>query len=358
LLKASIALVGVAFAALAIGWITGQDLLLYASIACSALGGIALLRTTLAERKRTTAGEEAPAGRTRRRKTKLGQAAGKRKKPAPSFAEEELVDEPRSSVRSVRGLSSPDGAPTLLGPSGAVHPDGEPGDRAPDGSTAEGSVVDFRSRLAAALDTSSLEDELAAEGGEFEDDSLDSGFTERDLMTGGSRKDFLIGEDEGKTVGPAVVRAPGAVDSSVGAVEEEEELAPDWIRIDDLPRIGRSSAFARGSRGPAARAPSESPASGVVPASRPSAGRAKGKNQPSAAKPSPKKPAASKGGGASGSRATSKRKPSTSSVTTGRSAAGPKRGSPTGGAKTPSKPAKPGVTGRKPGPGRPPRPRP
>ncbi|MGQ0678050.1 MAG: hypothetical protein ACT4OM_00060 [Actinomycetota bacterium] len=50
--KASIILVVLAFAALAYGWVQGNDPLLYGSIALSALAGFALLRSTFAERKR------------------------------------------------------------------------------------------------------------------------------------------------------------------------------------------------------------------------------------------------------------------------------------------------------------------
>jgi hypothetical protein len=50
--KASIGLVVLAFITLAYGWIRGIDILLYGSIAFSALAGVALLRSTLIERRK------------------------------------------------------------------------------------------------------------------------------------------------------------------------------------------------------------------------------------------------------------------------------------------------------------------
>lgn len=79
--KASIALVLIAFGALAYGWLSNDDTILYASIGASILAGLFLLRATLADRKAGYAPEpkaprpERPAREPRERKPRKGEAA-------------------------------------------------------------------------------------------------------------------------------------------------------------------------------------------------------------------------------------------------------------------------------------------
>jgi hypothetical protein len=84
--KASIALVLIAFGALAYGWLSNDDTILYASIGASILAGLFLLRATLADRKAGYAPEpkaprpERPAREPRERKPKKGEAAPARQR--------------------------------------------------------------------------------------------------------------------------------------------------------------------------------------------------------------------------------------------------------------------------------------
>lgn len=151
-MKFSIALVLVAFAALAFGWVTGQDVVLYASIACSAVAGLALLRSTLQERK---AG--GGAGRSKKRPAQSSDQPGaqrtKRKRRLPigrrrrTESEKNQMFEPPPTVRTVRDPAEIARAqwPEQGGGSYVEGPGG--------------SIMDFRSRLAAALDASPEADE-------------------------------------------------------------------------------------------------------------------------------------------------------------------------------------------------------
>jgi hypothetical protein len=398
LLKASIALVGVAFAALAVGWVTGLDILLYASIVCSALGGVALLKSTLADRKSSgkPAEDEAtakpgkkekkPSRRGAKKQKKLSKRDAKKQEKA-RVAEDELLEE-TSSVRAIEGAPA-QGAASTPGHDQQVAPaQARLGQHAGVASTdsSEGSVVDFRSRLAAALDTSSLEDPLLLEDeNDDEDDGLlASRLRAKDAVTSALAEidDEVIDdeprEDEGEEEEEeelAFVRAPGHLESSFEPGQEEDAL--DWIRIDDLPRIAESFRLTKGSRQAATKSPSVSAARRTATGSaagRPAAARSPARRSTTArsapsrvtatkakdrAKASPagkgsarKAAPGAKQSGASQSRASSKPKQAAARAA-GDSSSTRKRAASAVGAKPASKAAQPGITGSKRGSGRP-----
>jgi hypothetical protein len=120
--KASIALVLIAFGALAYGWLSNDDTILYASIGASILAGLFLLRATLADRKAGYAPEpkaprpERPAREPRERKPKKGEAAPARQRRGSGrldsdeptrqmdvATDDDSDEEPLSSLRPQRG---------------------------------------------------------------------------------------------------------------------------------------------------------------------------------------------------------------------------------------------------------------
>jgi hypothetical protein len=361
LLKASIALVGVAFVALAIGWVTGQDPLLYASIVCSALGGIALVKTTLSDRKRGPAsGEEQEPRRAGGKKKVSRREAKKQETLGRPVAAAELLEED-SSVRTLQGVPARNdsGIGEHIDASQAQAPLDE---EAIAGYTdaPEPPEIDFRSRLAAALDTSSLEEQLEEEGDQEEDDGLlVSRLRAKEGMAhtaseGGIEDDDVIEVDwREEEAGRAVV---GAVAQETPARMAEEDITPDWIRIDDLPQIMESFGLTRGPRKkPVTRTSSVPAAARKGPAARPTTSRAKEKTKPSAApKSSPKKPPSrARDTGSSQARTSSAPKQPTGGGASGRPAP-PKAGS-TARPKPAAKPAQPRATAAKRGPGRPPK---
>ncbi len=378
MLKASIALVGVAFAALAVGWVTGQDPLLYVSIVCSALGGIALLKSTLADRKRRLAPGEAPGADSAPPKKKLSRRQARKQKKAGSLEEEALLEE-ASSVRAIEG-PAPGSASTLVENREGAPPQARLGElvgvASPD--TSDDSVVDFRSRLAAALDTSSLEDQLGLEDEEEDDGLLASPLKAKEAVEPALGEPPIDDEADEEAIDVeskeeeeelAFVRAPGDVETPRQTSEEEDAL--DWIRIDDLPQIAESFRLSRGSRERATRASSVPSArrtsarsATAATASRATASRATASRAKDKAKPSPprkdsprKKATVAKQTGAGQGRASSKPKqPASRGASDG--PATRNRPASTGGAKQASKPAQPGVTEAKRGPGRPPKTKP
>ena len=275
--KASIALVLVAFAALAYGWIAGNDTILYGSIGASALAGLALLASQRGDRKarpatatdpereerpdrmsREPKGRAALAGdspRQRRAGSRLGSADVTRQLDISDDDEEEELERP-PAVRKVasppagrsRGTRAPKGAAWATeddldaeleeedyGLDQAARDSGfqeesddedeeagEPAARTGQGAAAD----DFRSRLAAVLGPAEAQEEAAPAPRP---------------KPARARRTAPAPTPEADTPKPRRGRkkaaAPPEIETEGGATEPE----PDWVRIDDVPRISRAT---------------------------------------------------------------------------------------------------------------------
>jgi hypothetical protein len=232
LFKASIGLVVLAFITLAYGWVKGIDFLLYGSIAFSALAGVALLRSTLIERRKHP--ELSRRGRRRRDFEDTGeQKVVLREKDRKSLAElrmelsglkgdidaadrEELYGASKRAPLRPFGESPADEeegfeevrrVPYDQGPPAArrVRRPEQPPARPPAQARPAAESDDFRSRLSAVLGEVPA-GQSEAEAGEFREPR------------------------------PSRPR-PQAPEPDF----EDDEIGSDWIRIEDVPRISRAT---------------------------------------------------------------------------------------------------------------------
>jgi hypothetical protein len=267
--KASIALVALAFVTLAYGWVRGNDLLLFGSIAFSALAGVALMRSTIQERRRhpelTRKGRRAAEVRARDRKslaelrseltglkTEIG-AGGEgpppRRKPLRPFGDLPRAEEaegarlaPRPAVpideeerRLARAAPPTYEEVPLRRPArerSVLPADEEASVRRP---ARERSVLpadeEVPVRRPARDRGVSLEQRVRRP-----ESRRPSGPADVDDFR--SRLSAVLGE----APGGAEPEAPPRARAASRRPEPEEEIGTDWIRIDDLPRISRPRA--------------------------------------------------------------------------------------------------------------------
>lgn len=190
--KASIFLVAAALITLAYGWVSGIDAVLYASIAFSAVAGLALLASTIADRKKYP--REEPQREARPASGETPRAFIETPPPPPRRP---VRPEPRyPQPEPTFHWSEEEDIESTLGGRGVDQPPGSPGS------------ADFRSRLAEALAAT--------------DDQTPTHRTD-------PRPTPPRTERRQKTAAPPP--PPLAKKPEV----ETEEVEQDWIRIDDLP---------------------------------------------------------------------------------------------------------------------------
>lgn len=274
--KASIALVLVAFAALAYGWIAGNDTILYASIGASALAGLALLRSSKAEKQAAAEGSAKP-------------APDRPSKPAKSRERDIGADFPPAADRRKRGrqlraeelgrqLDTQDDS-EFFDTSEPVKPFRPPSERQPLRKAPAGAAwakPDELAEFQAEYDESSLEagfedqgyvgDEGYAEETTYSKQSAEAADDFRSRLaavlgtagetmpapqpepppTSGRRKTRQVSPPPGEEA-PAAPRrgrkksTQPVVESETESQEAGEEPEPEWIRIDDVPRIRRAT---------------------------------------------------------------------------------------------------------------------
>jgi hypothetical protein len=308
LFKASIALVALAFVTLAYGWVRGIDLLLFGSIAFSALAGVFLMRSTIQERRRhpelrrrrraaqardrkslaelrselsglkteISAGEEAPAPR-RKPLRPFGDLARDDEGVRPSrersaLAGEEVPARP-ARERTTRDEEVPARRPARdrsMLPTDEEVPVRRPARERGVLSTDEEVPVRRPGRERGV----SLEQRVRRP-----ESRLPSGPADADDFR--SRLSAVLGDaPEAPRSTEPDVRRP-ASRRLEPEQEEEEEIGSDWIRIDDLPRISRPG------RAPARSEP-------AAPAKRRTAPTTKSKGPAARGTATPRAPRASK----------------------------------------------------------------
>ncbi|MEX2587268.1 MAG: hypothetical protein WD602_04650 [Actinomycetota bacterium] len=206
--KASIFLVAAALIALAYGWVSGIDAVLYASIGFSAVAGLALLASTIADRKKYP--REGPRKESRQVPREPGSGAFQEPPPPPPPPRRPLRPEP-----SYPEPRYPEAEPTFkwsedeefAGRLGA-QPD------QPVGSAGSG---DFRSRLVQALSAP--------------DDGPLAGRTDPGPTPEAGEPSLALGRTKKRPSRPR--REPEV---------ETEEVEQDWIRVDDLPGMSDAPA--------------------------------------------------------------------------------------------------------------------
>lgn len=197
--KASIFLVAAALITLAYGWVSGIDAVLYASIGFSAVAGLALLASTISDRKRFPREESPPRPRIARGEAPTSAFA----EPPPPPPRRPLRPEPHyPPPEQTFRWSEEEELNRGLGARETEEPAGSPG------------TSDFRSRLAAAL--AATEDKPAAPRSEH-----------RPTPRTSERRP----PPPPKTPPPPKSRRP----------VETEEVEPEWIRIDDLPGMAEGT---------------------------------------------------------------------------------------------------------------------
>jgi hypothetical protein len=280
--KASIALVLVAFAALAYGWIAGNDTILYASIGASALAGLALLRSSMAEKRSAS---ERPAKPARERPEKPPKAARSKDRDIsadfpPAVDRRKRGRERLGAEELTRQLDTEDETEFFETGSEPVKPFRPVSERQPP-------------RRAPAGAAWAKPDEVAEFQAEYDESSLEAGFEDQgylgdegaaDEQATYSRQSAAAADDfrsrlaavlgtTGQTAPPPPPPAPSGrrkarpaspppeeaappaprrgrrkstravVESEQGAEPQQpgEEPDPEWIRIDDVPRIRRAT---------------------------------------------------------------------------------------------------------------------
>lgn len=280
--KASIGLVVLAFVTLAYGWVRGIDFLLYGSIAFSALAGVALLRSTLMERRKHPE-------RSRRGRGRAYEDEGDGQQPVLRERDRKSLAELRMELSGLKGdirtadQEDPYGAPQRA----PLRPFSDPDDfdileeTRPDRRVRSRPVQqpprapvqndDFRSRLSAVL----------GEGAP---------------SSGSSRPEY----DEYDEPAPAQARSsrPKAQQPRPDPyADDDDEIGSDWIRIEDVPRISRATqqggGYARPDVPPVERPRRRTPAGPAAPRSEPASPARR--RAPAGAKDSPAKPAGSRG---------------------------------------------------------------
>ncbi len=285
--KASIALVLLAFGALAYGWIAGNDIVLYGSIGASALAGLALLRSTMTDRKAGYPGSEL------NRAEPAERPARERRGPKSS----RIADSPPAPPKARRKSSRLD--PDALSNLDLSSDDEEelPEQRTPSVKPFIPAPGRERRPRAPAKAAWATEDDFGEESEPGEESydrdqvDYDSGFAEEQLpeedlnepvpsaQQGAAADDFRsrlaavlgpAGDQEQAPPPPPATRtprarrtppAPAAADveapkpvrrgrkKAMPVLAEpegsrkagEEEADPEWVRIDDLPRISRAT---------------------------------------------------------------------------------------------------------------------
>lgn len=283
--KASIALVLLAFAALAYGWIAGNDAVLYGSIGASALAGLALVasqrsdhKAPATERKKDKAEKPARNDKSEPAAAKAADRGKGRRLPSDEITrqldlsddDDDLSSLPQPSVRPVsspparkRQVKIPEAAAWATEDDFADEAGGEPEyeaaqasyeagfqeedypDEAPEATTSykQGAAAadDFRSRLAAVLGQPGLPSEADFEPAPApEPGPLKPARTRRAAAVApvderkpparrGRRKaePVTLPEDD-------LLEVPEAPAPS-------EEAEPEWIRLEDVPRIARAT---------------------------------------------------------------------------------------------------------------------
>ena len=303
-----------AFITLAYGWVRGIDILLYGSIAFSALAGVALLRATLLERRKHP--ELSRRGRRRAYEDDDdGQKVVLREKDRKSLAElrmelsglkgqietadrDELYGAPKRSP--LRPFSDPsDDFDILEETNPERHARSRPAQQP---ARAPAQNDDFRSRLSAVLG-------------------------EGQAPSGTSRAEA----DEPHYPQGRPSRPRAQQPRPEPFFEDDDEIGTDWIRIEDVPRISRATreggGYARPEMPPmqaSRRRTPGGPASPrkAAPAGPESAGAPR-RRTAAGAKDIPAKPAGSRGGASRGS-APAKRGPGTESGEPRQPRTGPK----------------------------------
>lgn len=271
--KASIVLVLIAFGALAYGWLSNDDTILYASIGASILAGLFLLKATMADRKAGYAPQPRPASPEREprerkpRKAEARPAASRQRRGGgpdsgemtrqmvmPSAGDEDDEpgdDEPLSSLRPQRARrdlpSAPAGAAWAEAEQGYDDTEFEEEDRgmgppsydaddeyeddgyAEPAAQAQGSAADdFRSRLAAVLGSTGEEPPLPAPA----------------AAPPRARRAAPVAPEPEHTA-PAAPKRRGRKKAEPLVEPEpepeydggpEEEAEPEWVRIEDEPQ--------------------------------------------------------------------------------------------------------------------------
>lgn len=252
-----------AFAALAYGWVQGIDPLLYGSIALSGLAGVALLRSTMVDRRKLTASRQArrmgggdsdfdgPGAalrggplRSSDRKSLAELGSSKARGQAAQAESNESFHRPRTPIRPF-GDTGPQASVFMesehhdeFGPdvegvdlvertlswvessSATAGPEVPAGPQAPRPRTAPSPADDFRARLASVLGDS------------------------RAAPPPGPRPapQSLPVQDRPPTTRRTAAKPAG----SVRRAETKDEIETDWIRIEDVPRIARATQAAGG----------------------------------------------------------------------------------------------------------------
>lgn len=254
--KASIILVLLAFAALAYGWIVGNDAVLYGSIGASALAGLALLRATMADR-RTSDGPGADRGssefpderpvvpeRSHRQRAAdaefLSPAPRSRPRRKQQVSSEditrqlELADQPEDLFDSPAVSRQPPPAPPPARPPGPSErsdaarqtpvppPVAAPAERTTALPEESAAADDFRTRLAAVLGSA---EEPPGEVDRPQEPAL-SEPQEPQPAPAGTPAAGTRGRKRPEQ--PVVPAEPGADE-------------PEWIRLEDVPRITRAT---------------------------------------------------------------------------------------------------------------------
>lgn len=308
--KASIGLVVLAFITLAYGWIRGIDILLYGSIAFSALAGVALLRSTLIERRKhpersrrtgrrdfEDTGEQKVVLREKDRKSlaELRMELSGLKGDINAADREELYGTTKRAPLRPFGESSADEEDGFEEVRRVPHDQGSAPPRRvrrpeqpPARSPAQ--TDDFRSRLSAVLGEGGVPAEAP-------------GPPHREGRPSRPR--------------PQAPR-PEHQQPRPEAFEDDEEIGTDWIRIEDVPRISRATreggGYARPEppplQPPKRRTP---PAAGATRKSAParSESATPARRRTTGAKDAPAKPAGSRGGASRGTKAPTEPGPGT-----------------------------------------------
>ena len=289
--KASIALVLIAFAALAYGWIAGNDTVLYGSIGASVLAGLALLRSTMADRKAAdtpgTAGGRERGRRERKAEApEAAPAAGSRKgRGRPDSDEitqrlgiEEEDDGDLSSLATptVKRIPSPSGKRPPRAPEGAAwanddedlglgadeydleqgahdagfEDEGYAGDEA--GEPAEvarqsaAAADDFRSRLAAVLGSAAPPETAPPPPVAPREEPSPPPKPPRARKAAqpsppSPAADEIKPARRGRKKAQPVLPDAALTESPAAPEPQREEIEPDWIPIDEVPNIARAT---------------------------------------------------------------------------------------------------------------------
>lgn len=243
--RASIALVVVAFASLIYGWVQGIDALLYGSIASSALAGIALLRSTLVERK------------------KMAEAARARAELRGRSVDSTLLEPGGSRFPAQKAGSTPAGAPPArkslaelqeeatraAGPGEEflqrrrqrINPFGNVPAEQPQDEFGPGVVGDdLLERTLSWVDASFEQEQEPAPPAKKRSLRKPAGPRRKPAVAQeenfAARLASLLGEDSPQSAD----EQPG-LPPPTSASEADPEIGTDWIRIDDVPAISRAT---------------------------------------------------------------------------------------------------------------------